>query len=91
VLFCPLPVWAEGANLYQKAQKLTLKVTSLDCQGCSAIFRLDPCAGMTFGQVAQRLDWDDNILTRYLNGTWPIPSARAAALGRSKEELAMRR
>jgi transcriptional regulator with XRE-family HTH domain len=36
--------------------------------------------GMTFAQVADRLGWDEGTLTRYLNGTWRMPSERAQAL-----------
>ena len=36
--------------------------------------------GMTFEQVAARLDWDPGTLTRYLNGTWRMPASRMAAL-----------
>ena len=36
--------------------------------------------GATFCQVAQHLGWDEGTLTRYLNGTWRIPLARADAL-----------
>lgn len=36
--------------------------------------------GMTFDQVAQHLAWDPGSLTRYLNGTWPIPVDRRAAM-----------
>ena len=37
--------------------------------------------GLTFAQVATHLGWDDGTLTRYLNGTWRMPSRRRAALG----------
>ena len=36
--------------------------------------------GVTFNQVAQHLGWDGATLTRYLNGTWRMPLARAALL-----------
>lgn len=36
--------------------------------------------GMTFSQVAKHLGWDEGTLTRYINGTWRIPSDRATAL-----------
>jgi transcriptional regulator with XRE-family HTH domain len=36
--------------------------------------------GVTFAEVAKYLGWDAGTLTRYLNGTWPIPLARAASL-----------
>jgi len=36
--------------------------------------------GVTFSQVARHLAWDSGTLTRYLNGTWRMPSARAAQL-----------
>ena len=36
--------------------------------------------GATFEQVANYLGWDSGTLSRYLNGTWSIPPARAAAL-----------
>jgi transcriptional regulator with XRE-family HTH domain len=36
--------------------------------------------GMTFDQVARTLGWDHGTLTRYLNGTWRMPSSRAQAL-----------
>ena len=36
--------------------------------------------GVTFDQVANHLGWDGGTLTRYLDGTWSIPAARAAAL-----------
>ena len=36
--------------------------------------------GITFEQVAKHLGWDPGPLTRYLNGTWRIPSARTATL-----------
>jgi hypothetical protein len=36
--------------------------------------------GVTFAQVARYLKWDPGTLTRYLNGTWRMPSARAAQL-----------
>lgn len=36
--------------------------------------------GVTFGQVAKYLGWDEGTLTRYLNGTWRIPAIRRAAL-----------
>lgn len=36
--------------------------------------------GVTFSQVARYLGWDEGTLTRYLNGTWRIPPARAVAL-----------
>lgn len=35
---------------------------------------------MTFSQVARHLGWDEGTLTRYLNGTWRMPAARARAL-----------
>jgi transcriptional regulator with XRE-family HTH domain len=34
--------------------------------------------GVTFSQVARHLGWDEGTLTRYLNGTWRMPPARAA-------------
>ena len=37
-------------------------------------------SGTTFGEVAEHLGWDEGTLTRYLNGTWQTPPARAAAL-----------
>ena len=36
--------------------------------------------GVTFSQVARYFGWDEGTLTRYLNGTWHMPSARADAL-----------
>jgi len=36
--------------------------------------------GVTFSEVARHLGWDEGTLTRYLNGTWRMPPARAAAL-----------
>jgi DNA-binding XRE family transcriptional regulator len=36
--------------------------------------------GVTFAQVARYLEWDPGTLTRYLNGTWRMPPARAAQL-----------
>lgn len=36
--------------------------------------------GVTFHQVVQYLGWDGGTLTRYLNGTWNVPPARAAKL-----------
>jgi transcriptional regulator with XRE-family HTH domain len=36
--------------------------------------------GVTFAQVARYLKWDPGTLTRYLNGTWRMPSARADQL-----------
>jgi transcriptional regulator with XRE-family HTH domain len=36
--------------------------------------------GITFEQVAKHLGWDPGTLTRYLNGTWRMSSARAAKL-----------
>ncbi len=36
--------------------------------------------GATFEQAAQYLGWDPATLTRYLNGTWRMPPARAASL-----------
>ncbi|TAJ36881.1 MAG: XRE family transcriptional regulator [Reyranella sp.] len=36
--------------------------------------------GVTFSQVARYLGWDAGTLTRYLDGTWRIPAARARAL-----------
>ena len=36
--------------------------------------------GATFSQVAKYLGWDEGTLTRYLNGTWRMPHARAASL-----------
>jgi transcriptional regulator with XRE-family HTH domain len=36
--------------------------------------------GVTFSQVARYFGWDEGTLTRYLNGTWRLPSARADAL-----------
>ena len=36
--------------------------------------------GVTFSQVAQYLGWDGGTLTRYLNGTWRMPSVRAKTL-----------
>lgn len=36
--------------------------------------------GVTFDQVAKHLGWDPGTLTRYLNGTWRMPPARAATL-----------
>lgn len=36
--------------------------------------------GVTFDQVAQQLGWDPGTLTRYLNGTWRMPTERADAL-----------
>jgi transcriptional regulator with XRE-family HTH domain len=36
--------------------------------------------GATFAQVARYLGWDPVTLTRYLNGTWRMPPARAALL-----------
>lgn len=36
--------------------------------------------GMTFGQVAERLGWDEGTLTRYLNGTWRMLPARRYTL-----------
>jgi hypothetical protein len=36
--------------------------------------------GVTFSQVAQHLGWDAGTLTRYLNGTWRMPPARAVLL-----------
>jgi len=36
--------------------------------------------GVTFAQVARYLRWDPGTLTRYLNGTWRMPPARAATL-----------
>jgi transcriptional regulator with XRE-family HTH domain len=38
--------------------------------------------GTTHDQVAEQLGWDPGTLTRYLNGTWPIPVPRKAALER---------
>jgi hypothetical protein len=35
---------------------------------------------VTFSQVAQHLGWDTGTLTRYLNGKWRMPPARAATL-----------
>lgn len=34
------------------------------------------------GALRQLLNWDPGTLTRYLNGTWPIPVDRMAALER---------
>ena len=36
--------------------------------------------GVTLAQVAKYMRWDPGTLTRYLNGTWRIPSSRAAQL-----------
>ncbi len=36
--------------------------------------------GVTFDQLAQHLGWDVGTLTRYLNGTWSMPSIRQDAL-----------
>lgn len=36
--------------------------------------------GMTFDQAAHQLGWDPGTLTRYLNGTWDIPSKRRQQL-----------
>jgi len=36
--------------------------------------------GVTFAQVARYIRWDPGTLTRYLNGTWRMPPARAATL-----------
>jgi transcriptional regulator with XRE-family HTH domain len=36
--------------------------------------------GVTFSQVARYFGWDEGTLTRYLNGTWRVPSARADEL-----------
>ena len=36
--------------------------------------------GVTFSQVARYLGWDQGTLSRYLNGTWRLPPARAEAL-----------
>jgi transcriptional regulator with XRE-family HTH domain len=36
--------------------------------------------GVTIAQVARHLRWDPGTLTRYLNGTWQMPPARAAQL-----------
>ncbi len=36
--------------------------------------------GVTYSQVARYFGWDEGTLTRYLNGTWRLPSARADAL-----------
>jgi DNA-binding XRE family transcriptional regulator len=38
--------------------------------------------GVTFDQMAKHLGWDRATLTRYLNGTWRMPPARAEALER---------
>jgi AraC-like DNA-binding protein len=48
--------------------------------------------GVTFSQVAQHLGWDEGTLTRYLNGTWRMPPARAdlleVFLSEAEEDLA---
>jgi transcriptional regulator with XRE-family HTH domain len=36
--------------------------------------------GVTFLQVARYFGWDEGTLTRYLNGNWRVPSARADEL-----------
>jgi transcriptional regulator with XRE-family HTH domain len=36
--------------------------------------------GATHSQIARYLEWDPGTLSRYLNGTWLIPPARAASL-----------
>jgi transcriptional regulator with XRE-family HTH domain len=36
--------------------------------------------GVTLAQVARFLGWDPGTLTRYLNGTWRMPPARAEVL-----------
>jgi transcriptional regulator with XRE-family HTH domain len=36
--------------------------------------------GVTFSQVARHLGWDEGTLTRYLNGTWRMPTVRINAL-----------
>ncbi len=36
--------------------------------------------GVTLSQVARHLGWDEGTLTRYLNGTWRMPPARAVAM-----------
>ncbi|MDP2368151.1 MAG: helix-turn-helix domain-containing protein [Rhodoferax sp.] len=36
--------------------------------------------GVTFGQVAEHLGWDEGTLTRYLNGAWRISPDRREAL-----------
>lgn len=38
--------------------------------------------GVTLEQVAKHLGWDPGTLTRYFNGTWPIPDHRMAVLER---------
>jgi hypothetical protein len=38
--------------------------------------------GTTFARVARYLEWDPGTLTRYLNGTWRMPPARATVLAR---------
>jgi transcriptional regulator with XRE-family HTH domain len=35
--------------------------------------------GMTLADVARNLGWDEGTLTRYLEGAWRMPAARAAA------------
>ncbi|MDP2377071.1 XRE family transcriptional regulator [Reyranella sp.] len=36
--------------------------------------------GVTFGQVAEHLGWDEGTLTRYLNGAWRISPDRREVL-----------